>query len=107
VSYRVVVVPRAKAQLLEQALWWSENRSPAQAFDWLTRFEDKLRSLAKNPARFPPAREGTAIGRDLRELYFGLGSKKTHRAIFEIRENDIVVHSIRHLAQADLTADDI
>ncbi len=53
------------------------------------------------------ARENAAYDRKLRELYFGLGKRPTHRAVFEIRESDVIVHSIRHLAQADLTQEDI
>jgi hypothetical protein len=42
VTYRVSILPRATRQMFEQALWWSENRSPQQAFDWLEGFEKAL-----------------------------------------------------------------
>ena len=106
-KYRVTIVPHAKRQLLELALWWSKHRSAAQAFDWLEGFEKLLGSLAKSPERHQMARENAVFDRELRELYFGLSKKPTHRAVFEIRESDVIVHSIRHLAQADLTLDDI
>jgi plasmid stabilization system protein ParE len=107
VSYRVVIVPRAKQQLLEQALWWSEHRSAEQADAWVNGFEQKLALLSQNPDQYPLARENQELARALHELYFGLGGKKTHRAVFEIRDQHVIVYSIRHLAQDDLSADDI
>lgn len=94
-------------QLLNQALWWSEKRSAEQAFKWLTSFEKTLQALSQNPQRHRQARENAEFDRDLREIYYGLGKRFTHRAVFEIRENEVVVYSIRHLAQTDLTPDDL
>jgi plasmid stabilization system protein ParE len=106
VSYHVVIVPWAKQQLLEQALWWSEHRSVEQADAWLNGFERKLASLSDGPEKHPKARESQELARNLHEIYFGLGRKKTHRAVFEIRDQYVIVHSIRHLAQDDLSASD-
>jgi plasmid stabilization system protein ParE len=107
VSYRVVIVPRAKQQLLEQALWWSEHRSAEQADAWVNEFEQKLTTLSNNLEKLPKARESQALARNLYEFYFGLGNKRTHRAVFEIRDQFVIVHSIRHLAQDDLSASDL
>ena len=106
-TYRVTVLPLAKRQLLEQALWWSENRSAEQAFRWLEGFERALNSLANDPERCSIARENDAFDIVIRELHYGLGSKATHRAVFEIRNDEVIVHSVRHLAQRDLTPDDL
>jgi len=65
-----------------------------------------LNSLASNPHRCPLARESQALSLDLRELHYGLGSKPTHRAVFEILGDEVVIYSIRHSAQRDLTAKD-
>lgn len=93
--------------MLDQALWWSDHRSPEQAFDWLMGFETALQSLAKTPQQHRLIREKAISTHELREIYYGLGKKATHRAIFEIRENDVIVYSVRHLAQADLTEEDL
>jgi plasmid stabilization system protein ParE len=107
VKYRVTILPRAKRQLLDQALWWSENRSAEQAFYWLEGFEQALASLSNNPERCGAARESKSFDNDIRELHYGLGNKPTHRAIFEIRNDEVIVYAIRHLAQRDLTPGDI
>ena len=105
--YRVIILPRAKRQLLEQALWWSENRSAEQAFHWLEGFEQALASLAHHPERCSVARESNDFEIVIRELHYGLRNKATHRAVFEIRKDEVIVYCIRHLAQRDLTLEDI
>jgi plasmid stabilization system protein ParE len=107
VTYQLTILPRAKRQLLEQALWWCENRSADQAFRWLDGFEQALASLANDPKRCSRARETNAFSFEVRELHYGLRNKATHRAVFEIRSDEIIVYSIRHLAQGDLEPDDL
>jgi plasmid stabilization system protein ParE len=107
VTYRVTILPRAKRQLLEQALWWSEHRSSEQAFRWLEGFEKALSSLAEHPERCIISRESDAFEFVLRELHYGVRGKATHRAVFEIRSDEVIVYSIRYLAQRDLAPDDI
>jgi plasmid stabilization system protein ParE len=107
VTYRITILPRAKRQMLDQALWWSENRSADQAFNWLEGIEQALASLTENPERCAVARESDAFEFVVRELHYGLRGKATHRAVFEIRDDEVIVHSVRHLAQRDLTPEDI
>jgi plasmid stabilization system protein ParE len=107
VKYRVTILPGAKHQMLDQARWWSENRSAKQAIDWLEGFEQALASLAENADRCAVARESVAFDFAIRELHYGLRSKPTHRAVFEIRGEEVIIYSVRHLAQRDLTSDDI
>ena len=106
-TYRVTLLPLVKRQMLEQALWWSENRSAEQAFQWLEGFETALASLAHNPERCSIARESDNFDFVVRGLHFGLSSRATHRAVFEIRGDEIIVYSVRHLAQRDLMPNDI
>jgi plasmid stabilization system protein ParE len=107
VTYRVTILPGAKRQLLEQAIWWSQNRSAEQAFRWLEGFEEALASLARNPERCAVARESGAFDVIIRQLHYGLGNKATHRAVFEIRNDEVIVYAVRHLAQRDLTSDEL
>jgi plasmid stabilization system protein ParE len=107
VTYRVTLLPRAKRQLLDQAVWWSEHRSAEQAFRWLEGFEAALGSLARNPERCVVARESDSFDFVVRELHYGVRGKSTHRAVFEVRGDEVIVYSVRHLAQRDLTPDDL
>jgi hypothetical protein len=43
---------------------------------------------------------------EIRELHYGLGHRSTHRAVFAMRNDEVIVYTVRHLAQRDLTPDD-
>lgn len=108
-SYRVILVPRAEQQLYEAALWWADNRSVEQAFRWLEGLEASLQSLTNEPARYDLARENRLydLPVPIYQLVYGVGKPPTHRAVFEIRGDTVYVHAIRHLAQRDLSPDDL
>src|SRR5687768_12686888 len=100
-TYDIRLTAKAEGQLKAAARWWSEHRSHEQAERWYNDFLKKLESLAKNPARCPLARENRALTIEIRELAYGLGRKPTHRALFEIRADAVIVYAIRHAARAD------
>jgi len=104
VNFQVILLPRAEKQLYEAALWWSEHRTPDQAFRWLEGFEHAIQSLTENPTRYGFAPENEAFPFPLRQLNYGLGKHLTHRAVFEIRgDAKVLVHAIRHLAQDEIS----
>ncbi len=106
-SRSVIILPRAKADLHDAAAWWAEHRSSEQALRWYEGFIDALESLADQPERHPPARENERFPYDIRELHYGLGSRPTHRAVFTIRPDAVVVLTIRHAARADISPEDV
>jgi hypothetical protein len=63
--------------------------------------------LAQNPERCSIAKESEVFEFVVRELHYGVRSKATHRAVFEIRGEEVIVYSVRHLAQRDLMPDDM
>ncbi len=108
-SYRVFFTSRAKLQLSQSALWWAEHRSADQAHRWLNEFEEAINGLQERPERHGLARENETDDwpNAVRQLLYGLGSKPTHRAVFEVRGDVVYVLAVRHLAQDDLTAEDL
>ena len=102
-KYRVVILPRAEQQLFEIALWWSTNRSHAQAMRWLEGIQSAIVSLSEDPQRHGLARENQLyeFPRPIRQMPFGIGTAPTHRVLFEIRDADVNVLAVRHLAQSD------
>ncbi len=106
-TYRVIVTPQARSEFYHDALWWAEYHSVEQAQRWLDGFERVIKSLANNPEKYSVARENDDFPFDLRQLNYGLGGKPTHRAVFEIRDDEVIVHGIRHLARRGLTPDDL
>ena len=53
----VIVTDQALRELEDACTWWAENRSAREASQWYDGMAEAIRSLAENPARFPPADE--------------------------------------------------
>lgn len=106
-KYRVFVLPVAEDQIVASALWWAEHRSTEQASRWLEGFETAIAGLCADPESLPLAREDHLFPFHVRQLDYGLGTKKTHRAIFEVRGDDVLVFSVRHLHQRDISPEDV
>lgn len=106
-SYEVIVLRRAQIELHQNALWWAEHRDVGQALRWLDEFTATLATLAHHPKRHAVAREDDLFPFPLRQLTFGVSSKPTHRAVFSVEGDKVLVYTVRHLAQDDLTPADI
>ena len=106
-SYVVAYTQRALAELEEATDWWARHHSPVEAARWYAGFSAAIDSLAENPCCWPVARENGLFPYELRELPYGLGSRPTHRAVFTIRPEAVVILTIRHGAQKDLSVDDL
>jgi plasmid stabilization system protein ParE len=83
------------------------NRSAEQAGRWLDGIHKRLQDLTSEPLRFPLAGEHKEFPYELREIHFGLGRRPTHRAIFTIAEDFVIVLTVRHAAQDRLHPDDL
>ena len=106
-TYTVLVSARASEELEASARWWAEHRSAFQAQRWYDGFILAIRSLQTDPEQYPLANESDQFPYAIRQLVYGLGRSRTHRAVFTIREDSVVVLSIRHLAQQDIDSEDL
>jgi len=106
-SYRVTLNERAEGQLEAAYQWWSNHRSPERATQWYNGFLDSLDSLRENPDRFGIAHEDPKFPYPVREILYGLGGHITHRALYTIRHDIVYVFSIRHVAQKDVSPDEL
>jgi plasmid stabilization system protein ParE len=105
-TYGVIITRRAERDMRDSAQWWSVERSAEQANRWLDGLYEHLQSLANSPMRCPLAPEHEQFPYELRELHNGLGRRPTHRAIFTMAEDLVLVLSIRHAAQDRLRPED-
>jgi plasmid stabilization system protein ParE len=103
-TFTVTVSDRAEADLRAATEWIARN-APETAARWVNGFHRALRSLESNPRRCGHANEHQKVPFELRQLLYG--RRRNYRAIFTIRENEVVVLAIRHAAQQDLSADDL
>jgi plasmid stabilization system protein ParE len=105
--FHVVITAPAARDLQEQHDWWAANRSELQAARWYRGLSKAIKSLRSHPTRFALARESKRWPFEVRQLTFGLGRRPTHRAVFRIEGNDVLVLRARHLAQAKLDIGEI
>jgi len=106
-NYAVLILPEAEDSIFRAAEWWAKTHSPQQAQRWFEGIYAAIETLEQQPQRCPLAREHGFFPIELRELHYGIGIRITHRAIFTIREDRVLVLSIRHVAQEDLQLDDL
>lgn len=103
---KVYLSKDAESDLRRCTNWWAKYRNSQQAARWLSGFLKKIKGLSKNGDRHPLARENDRYPVEIREVYYGLGNKRTHRAVFTIRPNMVYVIRIQHLAQKDIVPED-
>jgi len=106
---KVFMTSRAKLQLAACAGWWSEHRDANQAFRWLDGFEEAIAALRENSEQHGFARENGLyeLPYPVRQLLYGIGKRPTHRAVFEVRGDTVFVVAVRHLAQDDLSSEEL
>jgi plasmid stabilization system protein ParE len=106
-TLRVVVTEQAEREMQSAFDWWAEHRSKQQAHRWYVGMAAAIAELSENPERHGQSRECDQFPFEIRDLLFGIGRRPTHRAVFTIRDDMVVVLTIRHVAQRDITPDDI
>jgi len=95
-TFRVEIAWKAAREIEEQYQWLAK-RSRAAAARWRRSLLDAVASLEENPERFGEAPEAE-YHEGLRQLIHGK-RRKTHRILFEIRGEMVIVLRVRHAAQ--------
>ncbi len=87
---------------------WYEKQSTSSVEKWIDAVGLMLDQLEHDPCRFPRANDDGILPVPLQECYFGAGHRRTHRFVYTVRPNRLViVYAIRHLAQHTLSPGDI
>ena len=103
----LVVMPEAHEGLLRNARWWAEHYSVKQAQRWYDGFSEAIEELPDRIYQYPLARENDAFPFELREMPYGVSSRPTHRALYTIRPDAVVVLSVRGAAEQDVTPNNL
>ncbi len=93
-SFRVRLTANAAADL-EQRLSTIAERSPAFARRLNDRFEKALFRLRDFPLSCGLAYENPSFSEEIRHLLFGIRPKRKYRALFVVREEEVVILAIR------------
>src|SRR5260370_7946474 len=106
-SLGVVITEKAEHEMQAAFNWWADHRSKRQADRWYAGLAKAIADLSENPERHSRSRERDRFAYEIRDLWFGLGRRPTHRAVFTIPLPDVVLLPVPPVAQRDLTPDDI
>jgi plasmid stabilization system protein ParE len=98
-THEVIITSRAEQEAQSNHDWWAEHRSAEQAARWYVEFLKAALSLEESPDRHAIAPENGRFPYEIRQLAFGIGRKPTHRLVYTIRPNEVMVLRVRHLAQ--------
>lgn len=90
---------RAENDINRNADWWEEHRSKEQADRWYLGIFDAMKSLTQMPTRCGMAPEADSLELPIRHLLYGVSGKLTHRVLFTIEENDVIIYRVLHFAQ--------
>jgi plasmid stabilization system protein ParE len=99
-TYHVIITDRAEADIQHAFDWWSENRSREQATRWYEGIYPAIESLARSPRRFGYASERELVPTLLRQMPYGIARKPSHRILYTIDGDDVIILRVRHVAQA-------
>ena len=101
----IFLTAKAEEQLHAAADWYAEQNADV-ADKWFKGIVTAINDLGINAERFGLARENDVMPFELHERRYGLGKRITHRVLFVIRPDKIVIHQIRHVAQRDINKEE-
>lgn len=105
-TYRVIILPQAHADIDRNADWWAHHHSLEQAQRWCEAIYNQLESLRQFPASYSRSPENNDFPVELRDKRIGLGSRPDYRAVFTIQDQTVTVLAVLRLSQDRLRPDE-
>jgi plasmid stabilization system protein ParE len=106
-TFRVILLPRAEADIEANAQWWATHHSVEQAVRWFEAIHEQLQSLAILPKSSGLSAEAGDFRYEIRDKLLGLGSRPSYRAVFTIKGDAVYVLTVRRGAQDVVRPDDL
>jgi plasmid stabilization system protein ParE len=106
-KYEIRLTRNALDSIDRAVEWWALHRDASQANRLLVKFFESIELLKKMPKRCSVARESVLFAFELRELHFGVGKRITHRALFRVEEDAVVILQVRQHQQNDIQAGEV
>lgn len=98
-TFRVVLLPRAEADIEANAQWWATHHSIEQAAHWFDAIHDQLKSLEQFPESNGRSAENDDFRYEIRDKPLGSGPRPSYRAVFTIKDDTVYVLTVRRSAQ--------
>lgn len=98
-TFRVMLLPRAEADIEANAHWWATHHSVDQAAHWFDAMHEQLKLLAHFPERNGLSAENDEFPYEIRDKLLGVGPHPSYRAIFTIKDDAVYVLTVRRSAQ--------
>lgn len=99
--FQIRITDAAESDIQNIFEWWRDHRSPEQAARWYESIFPAITTLEQMPNRCSIAREDDLYEGELRQLHFGVGRRPTHRIVFAVEEDVVVVLRVLHHALDD------
>jgi plasmid stabilization system protein ParE len=94
-------------QDIQQIYDWLAERSVAGAAAWYAVLREVVASIARNPRSYGAARESYRLRRPLREAIVRTKKGRAFRAIFLMKEDEVILVRVRSADQNALDASDL
>jgi len=106
-TFRVILLNGAEADIEANAHWWARHHSVEQAATWFNAIHEQLKSLQDFPESHPLSAENDAFPFEIRDKLLGLGSRKSFRGVFTIKDETVYVLTVRRASQDALSPDEV
>jgi plasmid stabilization system protein ParE len=106
-EFSVTILPRAEADIERNARWWAEHHDADQAVKWFFAVREQVLSLKHMPKSNGLSAENAGFPYEIRDKLIGLGSRRSYRAIFTIRDDEVFVLAMLRSAQDSLSPSDV
>jgi plasmid stabilization system protein ParE len=94
-------------QDIQQIYNWLAERSALGAAAWYAVLRQVVASIARNPRSYGPARESYRLRRPLREAIVRTKRGRAFRAVFLVKEDEVILVRVRSADQSALGMSDL
>ena len=106
-SFRLTITSQARGDIDRNADWWAGHHSLEQALSWSDAVYDQLETLRDFAESHALSLENESFLFEIRDKLVGLGSRRRYRAVFTIRNDEVVVLMVRAAEESGITSDDV
>ena len=105
--FSLIITGPAKRDMHTNRIWWADHHSKEQADRWYIGIQEAMHSLNSMPEQCSYATESDLRARGIRQMLYGIGRKNTHRIIFSVNGDRVVIYRVLSVRQGEMGAEDL